>query len=226
MAKETIAYAPWEKLQAIYEKQSSLSKVILIRQMFNMKMKETDPATSHINTFSRVLSELSSEGMNFEEEVKAIALLLSLPASWEVFCTTFANSCPKLNLDETIGQVLTKDIRRKSMGITIDDLAKAHNSTESIDQFNRSRKQAERTGQNTNRPRHREDRQRSKSRNSRSSAYCTHCKKTGHDVFDCWSIKRKEVDDSGGIQDDLTRTVLQKATKSMLLTPDPEKSSH
>ena len=106
-----------------------------------MKRRDTDLATSHINTFSRVLSELSSQGINFEEEVKALARLSSLPVSWEVSCTTFANSCPKLNLDEAINQVLTKDIRRKSMGLTIDnESAKAHNSTVLIDLFNCSTK--------------------------------------------------------------------------------------
>ena len=79
-------------------------------------MKETDPATSHINTFSRVLFELSSQGIDFEEEVKALVLLSSLPASCP--CpTTFANSYnsyTKLNLDEIIGQVLREDIPRKS----------------------------------------------------------------------------------------------------------------
>ena len=99
MAKETIAFTLWEKLQAVYEKQSS-SKLILIRQLFNMKMRETDPTTFHINTFSRVLSELSLQGINFEEEAKALALLSSLPASLEVFYTTFATSCPKLNMDD------------------------------------------------------------------------------------------------------------------------------
>ena len=69
-----------------------------------MKMRETGLTTSHINTFSRVLSELSSQGINFD------ALLLSLLVSWEVFCTTFVNNCPKLNLDETISQVLLEDI--------------------------------------------------------------------------------------------------------------------
>ena len=90
-----------------------------------------DPVTSHINTFNRVLSKLSSQAINFEEEVKALALLLSLAVSWEVFCTTFAIICPKLNLEETIGEVLSEDIWQKSMGITIDELAKAHYSTES-----------------------------------------------------------------------------------------------
>ena len=50
---------------------------------------------------------------------------------------TFVNNCPKLNLDEKIGQVLIEDIQRKLMGITIDDLAEAHSSTEFIDRFNR-----------------------------------------------------------------------------------------
>ena len=129
---------------------------------------------------------------NFEEEVKALALLSSLPTSWEVFCTTFANNCPKLNLDKTIGQVLTEDIRRKSMGLTIDDSTEAHNSTELIDWSSEPRKQAERTRRNSSRPRNREDPQRSKLRSSRSSAFCSHCRKSSHNVSDCWSMKRKE----------------------------------
>ena len=80
MAKETTTFKLWEKLQAIYEKQSSSSKLILIRNLLNMKMTETDPTTSHTNTFGRVLSELSTQGIIFEEEVKALALLSSLPA--------------------------------------------------------------------------------------------------------------------------------------------------
>ena len=64
MAKKTTMFKLWEKLQAVYEKQSSSSNLILIRKLFNMKMRETNPATSHINTFSWVLSELSSQGIN------------------------------------------------------------------------------------------------------------------------------------------------------------------
>ena len=81
-------------------------------------------------------------GINFKEEVKALVLLSSLPTSWEVtFCTTFANSCPKLNLDETISQVLTEDIRRKLMGLTIDESVEAHYSIESIGRSNQSKEQ-------------------------------------------------------------------------------------
>ena len=49
MAKEMTTFLLWEKLQAMYKKKSSSSKLILIRQLFDIKMRELDPATSHIN---------------------------------------------------------------------------------------------------------------------------------------------------------------------------------
>ena len=42
MAKETMASALWENIQSVYEKQSSSSKLMLIRQLFNMKMRERE----------------------------------------------------------------------------------------------------------------------------------------------------------------------------------------
>ena len=99
MAKELTIFALWEKLQMIYEKKSSSSRVILIRQLLNMKMKSTEPTTSHSNTFSRVRTKLSSQGLNYEEEVKALELLLSLLTSWEVFCMIINNSSTKMMLD-------------------------------------------------------------------------------------------------------------------------------
>ena len=73
IAKEKIAFALWEKLSSMYEKKSSSSKLILIRQLFNMKIRETGPTTSHINPFTWVLTGLSSQGLNFKEEIKACA---------------------------------------------------------------------------------------------------------------------------------------------------------
>ena len=96
-------------------------------------MRESDIVTS-----SQVLSELSSQGINFEEEVKDLALLSSLPASWEVFYTSFVNNYPNLSLDETIGQVFTKDIWQKLMGLTIDNSVEAHHSTELAERVGRS----------------------------------------------------------------------------------------
>ena len=108
--------------------------------MFNMKMKESEPTTSHINTFNRVSAELSSQGLKFEEEIKALALLSRLLTSWEVFCTTFTNSSLKLTLDEAIGTILSEDIQQRSMGLSIEDNAEAHFSIETALRIGQSQK--------------------------------------------------------------------------------------
>ena len=144
-----------------------------------------DPATSHINTLSQVLSKLFSQGINFDKEVKALTLLSSLPVRQKVFCTTFANTCPKLNLDETIGQVLTE--ANWTFGKNQWDSLSMSQQKPTIEP-SQSRQQVERIGRNPSRPRNRGDRQQSKSRCRRSSD----CRKVGHNVSECWSIKRKE----------------------------------
>ena len=85
-------------------------------------MRETEPTTSHINPFTWVLTGLSSQGLNFEEEVNLLALIASLPMIWEVFYKTVTNSSTKLKLVEPIGGRL----RRKSMGLTINDNVEAY----------------------------------------------------------------------------------------------------
>ena len=143
---------------------------------------DQEGVNTHINTFSRVLAERSSQRVNFEEEIKALALLSSLSASWEVFYTTVTNSSPKLTLDETIGIVLSEDIRRRSMGLTINNSTEAYYSIKPI----------YRTGRSPCRLRRRRDHPWSKTRNGRPNAFCTHCRKADHNVADCWSIKKKE----------------------------------
>ena len=130
IAKEKSTFELWEKLQSLYEKKSSSSKLILIRQIFNMQMKETEEVMTHVNTFNRVLTELASQNLNFYEEVKALALLSSLPVSWDIFCTTVTNGSVKLTLDDTLGQVLSEELRRKSLGLSVEDTAEAHYSEE------------------------------------------------------------------------------------------------
>ena len=112
IAKEKTTFDLWDKLQSLYEKKLSFSKLILIRHLFNMRMKETEEFTTHVNTFNHVLTELASQNVNFDKEVKALALFLSLPASWDVFCTTVTNGSAKLTLDDTLGQVLSEEVRR------------------------------------------------------------------------------------------------------------------
>ena len=100
--------------------------------------------------------------------------------SWDVFCTTVTNGSAKLTLDDTLGQVLSEEHRRKSLGLFIKDIAEAHYSEETS---------------TTGRARYRTRRGwiNSRSRGKSPNALCTYCKKSRHQTMDCWSLvgKRK-----------------------------------
>ena len=50
--------------------------------LFNMKMVEGGSIADHLNEFDTITSQLSSMGINFDEEIRALLILYSLPKSW------------------------------------------------------------------------------------------------------------------------------------------------
>ena len=75
-----------------------------------MRVKEIQQAMIHVDTINRILTQLTSQDLNFKEEDKALALLWSFPTSWEDFCTTGINNSSKITLDETINMVLPEEL--------------------------------------------------------------------------------------------------------------------
>lgn len=57
-----------------------------------MKMGERRCVAEHLNKFNTVTSQLSSVGINFEDEVKALVLLSSLLECWDVLVIDLSNS--------------------------------------------------------------------------------------------------------------------------------------
>ena len=68
-------------LARLYEKPSSLNKVFLMKHLFSMKMGEGGSIMNHLNEFNIVTSELSSIKISFNEEVRVLLILWSLPES-------------------------------------------------------------------------------------------------------------------------------------------------
>ena len=68
-------------LATLYEKPFASNKVFLMKHLFNMKMEEGGSITDHLNEFNTVTSQLSSMGVNFDEEIRALLILCSLPES-------------------------------------------------------------------------------------------------------------------------------------------------
>ena len=78
ISKETTTKGLMQTLEKLYEKPSAANKVFLMKRLFNMKMLEGGSVADHLNDFNTVTSQLSSIGVNFDDEVRALLFLFSL----------------------------------------------------------------------------------------------------------------------------------------------------
>ena len=80
-----------QTLARLYEKPSASNKVFLMKRLFNMKMTEGGFIADHLNEFNTITSQLSSMGINFDEEIRALLILCSLPKSWNALVMVVSN---------------------------------------------------------------------------------------------------------------------------------------
>ena len=81
ITKEKMTKELMKTLAMLYENPFALDKVFLMKCLFNMKMAEGGSVIDHLNEFNIVTSQLSSMGVNFDEEIRALLILCSLPES-------------------------------------------------------------------------------------------------------------------------------------------------
>ena len=84
-------------LATLYGKPSTSNKVFLMKRLFNMKMAEGGSITDHLNEFNTITSQLSSVGINFDEEIRALLILCSLPQSWNGLVMVMSNCISRSN---------------------------------------------------------------------------------------------------------------------------------
>ncbi|MCO5562911.1 hypothetical protein L7F22_016547 [Adiantum nelumboides] len=98
---KTTAFELWDSLCLAWDGKSASNKVFSMKKLMCLSMKE----------------ELTSKGLNFDDEMKAIFLLCSLPASWDTFNTAISKSTHggKLAFGDVTSALLTEEIRRQSL---------------------------------------------------------------------------------------------------------------
>ena len=62
----------------MYEKPSASYKVFLMKK-FNLKMADIGSVAEHLNEFNTLTSQLEFVEINFDDEIRALVLLSSLP---------------------------------------------------------------------------------------------------------------------------------------------------
>jgi hypothetical protein len=121
ISKEKTMKDLMDALAKLYEKPSASNKVFLMKRLFNMKMSEGGSVADHLNEFNTVTNQLSFVKVDFDDEVRALLILCSLPESWNGLVMAVSNSVSgsnTLKFDDVVGVILSEEMRWKSTGET------------------------------------------------------------------------------------------------------------
>ena len=107
-------------LSGMYEKPSVNNKVHLMKKLFNLKMAE-NASVAHLNEFNTITNQLLSVEIDFDDEIRALIVLASLPNSWEAMRMAVSNSIgkEKLKYNDIQDLILAEEIRRRDAGETL-----------------------------------------------------------------------------------------------------------
>ena len=178
IVKEKTTAGLMAALSSMYEKPSASNKVHLMRRLFNLRMAEGASVAQHLNELNTITTQLSSVEIEFDDEVRALILLSSLPDSWNATVTAVSSSSgnSKLKFDDVRDLVLSEEIRRRESGETSNSSALHTESRGRTSERNSNR------GRSKSR--------RGKSRWGRKDFNCYNCGKKGHFKKDCRAPKK------------------------------------
>ncbi|MCO5590678.1 hypothetical protein L7F22_044652 [Adiantum nelumboides] len=129
---KTMANDLWDSLCSAWESKSASNKVFLMKKLMKLCMKEGSIVFGHLNEFNSLFSQLTSQGFSeFDDKLKSIFVLCSLPSSWDICCTAISNSAPngKLVFNDVTNALLIEEICRKSLeGVSHGDAYTASSS--------------------------------------------------------------------------------------------------
>jgi hypothetical protein len=181
VVKEKTTIELMAALSDMYEKPSANNKVHLMKKLFNLKMAEGTAVAQHLNEFNTIKNQLSSVEIDFDDEVRALIVLASLPNNWEAMRMAMSNSAgkDKLKYDDIRGLILSKEIRRRDVGET-------STSGSAMNLETRGRRQDINSYQGRSKSR----KERSKSKSGRQLV-CWNCGKAGHIKTNCKEPKKK-----------------------------------
>jgi hypothetical protein len=105
-----------DALAKLYENPLTSNKVFLMKILFNMKMSKGGSLANHLNEFNMVTNQLSSVKVEFDDEVRALLILCSLPKRWNelvMVVSNFVSISNTLKFDDVFGVILSEEMRQK-----------------------------------------------------------------------------------------------------------------
>ena len=147
-----------------------------MKKLFNLKKVEGTPVAQQLNEFNTITNQLSLVEIKFDDEVRALILLASLPNSWEAMRMAVSNSArkSKLKYDDIRDLILSEEVCKRDANID-----NAQDEAFVIENKSRVR---------SRRPNDQKFNSRSQSRDRsqfKETRECFYCGKKGHIIKDC-----------------------------------------
>ena len=105
----------WEKLGTLYQSKALVNKFFLRKKLYNLRMKDGDSVTEHLNAFNTVVSQLSYVDIKISDEDKCISFLCSLPDSWDSLVIAIGSNTTTLNFDDIVSALPAEEMRWRNM---------------------------------------------------------------------------------------------------------------
>jgi hypothetical protein len=156
-------------------------KMQMKMKLFTLKMKEEDSVMNHIAEFKKIVADLVSMEVKYDDEDLGLLLLCSLPNSYANFCDTILLSRDELTLKEVYEALQS----REKMKVMVQNDMTSSSKGEALHVRGR-------TENRSSNEKSYERRGRSKSKPPGNKKLCVYCKLTNYNVEDCRKVQNKE----------------------------------
>ena len=103
----------WDTLKQRFERDTVANKLFLKQRFFSLKMKESDSLDEHLRKLKVITDQLAAIKAPVPEDEHIVALLLSLPRSYNTLVTALTAKGDELNLGQLHQALLNEEEKRK-----------------------------------------------------------------------------------------------------------------
>ena len=103
----------WDTLKQRFERDTVANKLFLKQRFFSLKMKESDSLYEHLRKLKVITDQLAAIKAPVPEDEHIVALLLSLPRSYNTLVTALTAKGDELNLSQLHQVLLNEEEKRK-----------------------------------------------------------------------------------------------------------------
>ncbi|THH12525.1 hypothetical protein EW146_g7606 [Bondarzewia mesenterica] len=173
----------WDKIHTRYEGKGEQKVAYLISELFRGTLTDDSPLEPQINAMRRVSHTLHSLGHELEDKLVAVAIMLSLPPSYDTLRTILTSQGSALTIETVMSQVLQEEQRRREMSPTSAFAAHTFGSKPGFKHPTSS------TYANSSKP---------KTKDKSKKPYCKHCRFSGHTREECRKYAAKQAAEGKG----------------------------